>query len=361
MVVFNIQPLEIDNAALPLHMDYTPQNKKYDSTSNLYAAGLYKKYCALCHGDNREGDAADYAPSLRSKSLMATTQKPRSSFNFLVHTISYGRIGTSMAPYAKSQGGPLDEGDIEALVQWLHETSGVKEVVEMSTDPVIGDIPLGKTLYNKHCIKCHGVNGEGVTAPALANRVFLATASDAFMRYTIAEGRENTLMKSYKDSLGSKEIDAITAYLRSRAAGWNAPVAINMAEASNASYVINPKGKSPSFTLKDGMYISAEQLNNAIKDSTRMILLDARSKAAWYQSHIPGSISVPYYQDATAFIKDIPKDDTWVIAYCACPHAASTIVVNGLRKYGYKNTGVLDEGILIWVQRGYPVQYGTGQ
>ncbi len=29
-----------------------------------------------------------------------------------------------------------------------------------------------------------------------------------------------------------------------------------------------------------------------------------------------------------------------------------------LKCYGYKHTAVLDEGILVWAQMGYPVQYG---
>jgi len=29
-----------------------------------------------------------------------------------------------------------------------------------------------------------------------------------------------------------------------------------------------------------------------------------------------------------------------------------------LRRYGYKHTAILDEGILVWAHRAYPVQYG---
>ena len=34
------------------------------------AAADYQKYCALCHGANRQGNASDNAPSLRSQSLL---------------------------------------------------------------------------------------------------------------------------------------------------------------------------------------------------------------------------------------------------------------------------------------------------
>ena len=124
-----------------------------------------------------------------------------------------------MAPYAKNQGGPLDDDDIDLLLHWLHELSGVKKPIELSAKPITGNIELGKTLYAKHCAGCHGLKGEGVRAPALANPLLLATASDAFLRYTISEGRDSTPMPSFKDSLRKVEINALTAYIRSRASG----------------------------------------------------------------------------------------------------------------------------------------------
>jgi cbb3-type cytochrome c oxidase subunit III len=336
------------------------EGMKLDTVSLIHASGLYLKYCALCHGKDREGYAADNAPSLRSHTLMATTQKPKSAYNYLHHTISYGRAGTAMAPYAKSQGGPLAEEDIELLMQWMFELSGVKKPIELSASPVKGDVAVGKNVYAQHCVSCHGAKGEGVKAPAIANPMLLATASDAFLRYTISEGRDGTPMPSFKDSLSAKDIDALTAFVRSRASGWNAPAAVTVKKPLPSEYVLHPQNKAPDFTLKENKYVSAEQLLKAIKDSARIIMLDARSEAAWHQTHIPGAISVPYYEEPETFVKDIPNDSTWVIAYCACPHAASERVMNTLRRYGYKHTAILDEGILVWAQRGYPVQFGEG-
>ncbi|RYG29969.1 MAG: rhodanese-like domain-containing protein [Chitinophagaceae bacterium] len=125
------------------------------------------------------------------------------------------------------------------------------------------------------------------------------------------------------------------------------------------NYIVNPTNKDPKFSLREGRYISADQLLQALKDSSRIIMLDARSAAAWHQTHIPGAISVPYYEEPDSFIKDIPNDNTWIVVYCACPHAASLQVVNTLRRFGYKNTAILDEGILVWAQRGYPVENGN--
>lgn len=64
----------------------------------------------------------------------------------------------------------------------------MKKPIKLELEPVIGNADLGKTLYAKHCANCHGTKGEGISAPALANPMFLATASDAFLKHTIRGG-----------------------------------------------------------------------------------------------------------------------------------------------------------------------------
>ena len=91
----------------------------------------------------------------------------------------------------------------------------------------------------------------------------------------------------------------------------------------------------------------------------RMIILDARSEVAWRQMHIPGSIPVPYYEEPENFIDSIPNDSTQIVVYCACPHAASERVLNTLRRHGFQNTSIIDEGILVWAQMGFPVRNGN--
>lgn len=334
------------------------EDEKLDTLSSAHAAQVYTKFCSLCHGKDREGYAADFAPSLRSHTLLESTQKPRASYNFLSHAITYGRPGTAMAPYAISQGGPLSREDIDLLLKWMYDLSGVKKPIEMSGKPVKGNTVLGKEIYNKHCASCHGATGEGITAPALGNPMLLATASDAFLRHTISEGRDRTPMPSFKDSLSAYEINSVTAFLRSRASGWNAPARVVVAKPLPKDYILNSTHKAPVFTLRDNLYVPAKQVLQALKDSSRMIILDARSEAGWNQSHIPGAISVPYYKEPEKFIKDIPNDSTMIVVYCACPHAASSQVVNTLKRYGYKHTAIIDEGVLVWARQGFPMAFG---
>ena len=275
------------------------------------------------------------------------------------YTIQYGRANTAMAGYLDTQGGPMEYIEIELLLQYLYEMAEVEEPVELSREPVLGDIALGAAVYEESCAVCHGENGEGISAPALGNPMLIATATDHFLRYAISEGRDGTPMIAFGDSLSSEEIDGLTAFLRSRASGWDIPEPVAVAIPTPEEYVLNPDSSVPVFQLREGKYVAAAQVNQALQDSLRMIILDARSEAAWRQMHIPGSFPVPYYEDPENFINDIPNDGTPIVIYCACPHAASGRVQSTLKRHGFKNTAIIDEGILVWAQMGFPVRHGS--
>ena len=321
----------------------------------LTGAELYTKYCALCHGDDRQGYAADNAPSLKSKSLLGTSKNN----NFMRYTIQFGRANTAMAGYLNTQGGPMEYIEIELLLKYLYEMAEVEDAIDVSREPVLGDIAQGSELYQQNCAICHGKDGEGVSAPALGNPMLLATATDHFLRYAIAEGRDGTPMIAFKDSLSADKIDALTAFLRSRASGWDIPEPDTVTVPTPDEYVLNPDSDPPVFDLKDGKFAPAVQVNQALKENKRMIILDARSEVAWRQMHIPGAIPVPYYEEPENFVNDIPNDGTQIVIYCACPHAASLRVMGTLKRQGYENVAIIDEGILVWAQMGFPVRNGT--
>jgi cytochrome c oxidase cbb3-type subunit 3 len=100
-----------------------------------------------------------------------------------------------------------------------------------------------------------------------------------------------------------------------------------------------------------------EEVKAALQAGARMVLLDARPTSDWLKSHIPGALPVPFYEPKK-MIESLPRDGTWIIAYCACPHAASGKVMDTLRAQGFSNTAVLDEGVLVWAARGYPMTLG---
>ncbi len=327
---------------------------KLDSVASNNAAKMYQKYCALCHAEDRSGYAADNAPSLRSHSLLASSK----SGNFMRYMIQFGRANTAMGGYLDTQGGPMEYIDIELILQWLYEEAGVEKRVKISREPVKGDIELGAKVYKNTCVVCHGKDGEGISAPALGNPMLLATATDGFLKYALEQGRDSTPMIAYKDILSKEEINGVTAFLRTRASGWNVPKGDSITIPTPEDYVLNPNGKRPDFKLRKNLYVSSKQVFEAMQDSAKLVILDARSKVAWRQTHIPGSIPVPYYEEPEAFVNDLPNDDTWIVVYCACPHAASQRVVNTLKRYGFKNLAIIDEGVLVWAQMGYSVKSG---
>lgn len=316
------------------------------------AAAIYRQYCALCHGEGREGGAADYAPSLKSRSLMSTMP-----LNFLASSIGFGRPGTPMAAYLDEMGGPLTMRQIFTLSVWLKQQAG-HETIELSLEPVEGDLLSGQKLFGQKCAECHGEKGEGVTAPALSNPAFLAFATDAYIHYAISNGRENTEMEAFNRQLSEEQRNDLTHYIRSLAAGWSPKPRELAPYPTEEDYVLNPGGSQPRFELREGRYVAMAQVLKALKDKSRLILLDTRTSSEWHNAHIPGAIPIPYYISEEEAGKGLPRDGTWIIAYCSCPHAASDKVIDMLRKKGFKNTAVIDEGFFKWLNAGYPVTGG---
>lgn len=81
-------------------------------------------------------------------------------------------------------------------------------------------------LYGQNCAGCHGVEGSGGPAIALANSVFLAIADDTVIRRTASNGVPGTPMSAFAQSAGGmlseKQIDAIVRGIRS----WAKPGAL---------------------------------------------------------------------------------------------------------------------------------------
>jgi mono/diheme cytochrome c family protein len=68
-------------------------------------------------------------------------------------------------------------------------------------------------LYEQNCAGCHGVDGKGGAAFALANPVFLAIADDTVIRRIASDGVPGTPMPAFAKSAGGmlteKQIDAL--------------------------------------------------------------------------------------------------------------------------------------------------------
>lgn len=81
-------------------------------------------------------------------------------------------------------------------------------------------------LYGQNCAGCHGVDGKGGAAIALANPVFLAIADDTVIRRIASNGVPGTPMSAFAQSAGGMltetQIDALVSGIRS----WAKPNAL---------------------------------------------------------------------------------------------------------------------------------------
>ena len=88
------------------------------------------------------------------------------------------------------------------------------------------------TLYEQNCAACHGADGRGGAAIALANPVYLAIADGAAIRKVIANGVRGTAMPAFAESAGGMltdaQIDLITKEIRLR---WSKQGALDTATA----------------------------------------------------------------------------------------------------------------------------------
>ena len=307
----------------------------------------FQKYCALCHAKDGTGYAADHAPSMVNERFLRSADNA-----FIARSIALGRPSTPMAGYSKDLGGPLSDAEIDELVAWMRD--GRPQAEPLPPAPP-GNAAAGASLYVEHCQKCHGDPGNRLEAIQLGNPTFLALASDAFLHYGIVHGRPGTPMEAFGAKLTPSQIADVVAHLRS----WAKPAPPSVVKPvvpptmPTGPVVINPKGKAPTFNARDDRFVSSAEVAAALKQKRRIVIIDARPPSDWLAVRIPGSISVPHYEPAGL---DKVPNDAWAIAYCACPHHASGVIVDELRKRGHKNAAILDEGILFWHKQGYPVE-----
>ena len=84
------------------------------------------------------------------------------------------------------------------------------------------------TLFSENCAGCHGTDGRGGAAIALADPIYLAVADADTMRKIITNGVKGTSMAAFGQSAGgmltAKQIDVLTTQIRSR---WGKPGILN--------------------------------------------------------------------------------------------------------------------------------------
>jgi cytochrome c oxidase cbb3-type subunit 3 len=179
-------------------------------------AELYQQNCSVCHGADGAGGVGI---PLNLPDFLAVA-----SDDYLRRTLRLGRPGRVMPAFPE-----LDDAQINAIVAYIRSWSD-QPGPRYGTDALQGDPQRGEELYTKHCVGCHGEDGQGGTgtgvtfsrpreaplmAPALGNPGFQRSVSDAMLKASLLRGREGTPMPSLKAfGLQDKDADDLVAYLR---------------------------------------------------------------------------------------------------------------------------------------------------
>ncbi len=180
--------------------------------------------------------------------------------------------------------------------------------------PTASDMPIVPSeiadfseLYGQNCAGCHGENGKGGAAIALADPVYLAIADDAIVRRATANGISGTSMPAFAESAGGmltdKQIDVIVGGIRERWAqpdtlrGANPPPysSSESGDASRGSFVYTEycsschgaggRGGQKASSIADGSFLAL--LND---QELRMIVIVGRPDlgAPDWRGNVPG-------------------------------------------------------------------------
>ncbi len=79
--------------------------------------------------------------------------------------------------------------------------------------PAFASVPDGSSLYEKHCVVCHGDSGRGGVGVPLGLPSFLGSVDDDYLRKTIRLGRPGRVMPAFT-TLSDEELEAIVSNIR---------------------------------------------------------------------------------------------------------------------------------------------------
>jgi len=175
---------------------------------------LFVQNCSACHGELGEGGinparAGDIIMPISTSEYLKT----RDDFT-LRSVISQGQPNFGMSPFGSSNGGPLDDDQIDAIVAYIRSWEA-NPPVELPPDVSAAQGTLkGSDIFNELCAQCHGPNGEGAVGPALNDPQFQASSTDQYLFDTINLGHETTAMIGWGEILSSEQITEVVKFIR---------------------------------------------------------------------------------------------------------------------------------------------------
>lgn len=165
-------------------------------------AASYAKHCAICHGDQREGNLPGFPPLLGINHRMSEKQ-----ILDLVH-----------AGKGRMPGFPnLQNGELTSLMHYLTTTQAPPETAGKGGEG--SDLAAaGGALFHQNCAFCHGRDAMGgETGPDLTqSNLVLSDTTGEKIAAVVREGRPDNKMPGFNFS--PQEIRSIIAFIHAREA-----------------------------------------------------------------------------------------------------------------------------------------------
>jgi len=175
---------------------------------------LFDQNCTTCHGDLGEGGPNPTRPGdIIAPISTGEFLKTRDDFT-LKAIISQGQPNFGMSPFGISNGGPLDDDQIDAIVAFMRSWEA-NPPVELPPEVAGAQVPLNPAeIFNNICAQCHGKSGEGGLGPSLINPTFQSSTTDQAIFDSIKLGHPATPMIGWSDILSDEQIQQLVAYIR---------------------------------------------------------------------------------------------------------------------------------------------------
>jgi mono/diheme cytochrome c family protein len=165
-------------------------------------AESYAEHCAICHGDQREGNLPGFPPLLGISHRMTNDK-----IADLIHA------GKGRMPGFPS----VQNGELDALMHFLN-TAGAAPQAATNGAGRSGLSAAGEALFQQNCAFCHGRDAQGgETGPDLTQSKLVRgdRTGDAIAK-VIHEGRPDNKMPAFNFS--TQEIHSMIAFIHEREA-----------------------------------------------------------------------------------------------------------------------------------------------
>ncbi len=212
-----------------------PAASSGQTSAALVAKGkeIFTKNCVACHGESRAN-----VPTCKLADKDWLSQKGDKG---LVDAITNGKP-PMMPTWGKSKGGPLGDDEIQAVAAFLKDAAGIPAgggsaaaaagtasaapsapapaqpvssiVFSDSTPP---SIAVGREVFTKNCVMCHGADGMAQPNCKLGSKEWLQATSEEGLRARITNGKPTLGMPTWGKSkggpLGDNLITSVMLYL----------------------------------------------------------------------------------------------------------------------------------------------------